>query len=45
MSESLWLISSNSPQAQIQGFELAQPNIYPINELLEFMKGPVLQIV
>jgi hypothetical protein len=31
-------------QTQIQGFELAQANIYSIDELLECMKGPVLQI-
>ena len=38
------LTSSDTSQAQIQGFELAHPNIYPINELLECMKGLVLQI-
>jgi hypothetical protein len=26
-------------QAQIQGFELVHPNIYPIDKLLEHMKG------
>ena len=31
-------------EAQIQGFELAYPNIYPIYELLEHTKGPVMQI-
>jgi hypothetical protein len=30
-------------QAQIQSFELAHPNIYLIYELLEHMKGLVLQ--
>ena len=38
------LTSSDTNQAQIQGSGMAQPNIYPINELLEYMKGPVLQI-
>ena len=38
------LTSSDTSQAQIQGFELAHPNIYPINELLVFTKGPALQI-
>jgi hypothetical protein len=28
----------------MQGFELTYPNIYPFEELLECMKGPVLQI-
>lgn len=28
-------------QAQIQGFEWAHPNIYPTDELLECMEGPV----
>ena len=27
----------------MQGFELAHPNIYPTYELLELVKGPVLQ--
>jgi hypothetical protein len=30
--------------AQIQGIELANPNIYPIDEHLEFVKELVLQI-
>ena len=38
------LTSSDTSQAQIQGFELAHPNIYPTSELLECMKGLVLQI-
>ena len=38
------LTRSNTSQAQIQDFELAHPNIYPIDELLEYMKGLVLQI-
>ena len=32
-----------STQAQIQGFALDHPNIYPIYELLESVKDPVLQ--
>jgi hypothetical protein len=36
--------SSNTSQAQIQGFELAHSNIYPIYEFLEHMKGSVPQI-
>ena len=35
---------SDAPQAQIQGFQLVHPNIYPIIDLLECMKGLVLQI-
>jgi hypothetical protein len=35
------LTISDTSQAQIKGFELVHPNIYPINELLECMKGPV----
>jgi hypothetical protein len=38
------LNNSAITQAQIQGFELAHLNIYPIYELLEHMKGLVLQI-
>ena len=38
------LISSATTQAQIQVFELAHPSIYPIYELLECVKGFVLQI-
>ena len=38
------LSSSALSQAQIQGFELAHPNIYPIYDLLEHVKGPVLKI-
>ena len=29
------LTSSDTSQAQTQGFELAHPNFYPIDELLE----------
>jgi len=36
--------SSDTSQAQIRDFELACPNIYPIDELLECVKRPVLQI-
>ena len=38
------LANSATTQAQIQGFELTHPNIYLICELLEPMKGPILQI-
>ena len=34
--------SSATTQAQMQGFELAHPNIYPIYEPLERVKEPVL---
>lgn len=37
------MTSSDTTQAKIQGFELAYPNIYPINELLESLKGPIPQ--
>jgi hypothetical protein len=37
------LSSSDTSQAQIQGLKLANPNIYPIDELLEYMKRPALQ--
>jgi hypothetical protein len=33
------LSNSDTSQAQIQDFGLAQPNIYPIDELLEYMKA------
>lgn len=35
--------SSDTSQAQVQGFELTHPSIYPIGELLECTKHPVLQ--
>ena len=38
------LTSSDTSQAQIQGFELAHPNIYPMDELPECIKRLVLQI-
>lgn len=38
------LIRPETSQAQIQGFELAHPSIYPISELLQCMDGPALQI-
>ena len=38
------LTNSVTTQAQIQDFELAHPNIYPICELLEHVKGQALQI-
>jgi hypothetical protein len=31
-------------QVHIQGFKLAHPNTYPIDELLEYMKGLVLHM-
>ena len=31
-----WMSSSNNSQAQIQGFEVAHPNIYSINALLKW---------
>jgi hypothetical protein len=37
------LTNSAPTQAQIRGFELAHPNIYPICELQECVKGQVLQ--
>lgn len=39
-----WLTSSYTFQVQIQGIQLAQPNIYPIDDLLGHVLGPVLQI-
>ena len=36
--------NSAATQAQIHGFELVHLNIYPIYELLEHGKGPVLWI-
>ena len=38
------MTSSDTSQAQIQGFELAHPNIYPIYELVESIKGLAVQI-
>lgn len=38
------LVSTNTSQAQVQSFESPQPYIYPIHELVECMKGLVLQI-
>lgn len=38
------LNSSYTSQAQIQGFELANPNIYSIDELLEYTQGQSYQI-
>jgi hypothetical protein len=37
------LTNSATSQTQIQSLELAQPTIYPIYELLEYVKEPVLQ--
>jgi hypothetical protein len=39
-----WLTNSAATKAQIQGFKLSHPNIYPIDELLDHVKGSVLQI-
>ena len=36
------LTNPDTTQVQIQGSELAHPNIYPMSELLECVKGPVL---
>jgi hypothetical protein len=38
------MTSSDTSQAQTQGFESAHSNIYPIDELLEHMKGLVFCI-
>ena len=38
------LATSDTSQPQFQDFELPQPNIWLIKELLGFMKGPILQI-
>lgn len=38
------LSRSDISHALIQSFELAHPNIYPIDELQEYMKGAFLQI-
>lgn len=40
--ENSWA-NSGTIQAQIEGFELVDPNIYSIQELLEQVKGPGLQ--
>lgn len=36
--------SSNTSQAQVQGFELAHPDIYSVDELLGCMNEQVLQM-
>lgn len=38
------MTNSAATQAQIQGFVLGHPNIHPICELLEQVKGPILQV-
>lgn len=38
------LTGSETSQVEIQGFKLAYPNIYPMDELMVCMKGSVLQI-
>ena len=42
--ENRGLTNPTNTQAQIRGFELAHPNIYPIYKLLEPLKGLVLQM-
>ncbi|KAL6085827.1 hypothetical protein STEG23_037048, partial [Scotinomys teguina] len=37
------LTNSAVNQVHMQGFELVHPNIYPIDDFLEYMKGLVLQ--
>ena len=37
--------NSTTTQAQIQGYKLAHPNIYPIYELLEQVKGQIPQLL
>lgn len=39
--KSLHLTCSGTTQAQIQGFEMAYPSIYPTNRQLEHVKRPV----
>lgn len=36
------LTNSATTQVQIQGFEMANPNIYIMCEQLGFVKGPIL---
>lgn len=38
------LTNTVSTQVQVQGHELANPYIQPINELLEYIKGTILKI-
>jgi hypothetical protein len=42
--ESWWAKKSGTIQAQVQGFKLAQANIYPMYEILEFVNELALQI-
>lgn len=44
VQENCRLTNSATTQSLFQGSELAHPNNYPFYELLESMKGPVLQI-
>lgn len=44
VQESWWADQPSYHQGQIQGFELAHPIIDLIYDLLELVKGPVLQI-
>lgn len=39
-----WITKSTFIQSQIQGSELTHPNIHPIYELLEYVRGLVLEI-
>lgn len=36
--------SSDTSHAQIQDFEFARPNIFPIDDLMKYPNGPILQI-
>lgn len=38
------LTSATPTKSQIQGCELAHPKMYPTSELLECLKGEILQI-
>ena len=43
LGKAVRLTNSATTQVQIWGFELSHPNNYPVYELLEHMKGLVLQ--
>lgn len=45
MQESGWVDQLSYYPAQIRGFELTHPNLFPIYELLKLVKGRVLQIL
>ena len=40
----IWQTTRTAVQAQTQRYELACPNIHPIYDLLEYVKGPDPQI-